>query len=155
MFGSMAFKLGMLAKKDGGGADVIPNAINWSNIGYNGILGDFTYTEKQITGINQTITLKVTQSTNIIDMYYGVNTAINGDYERFDYGDLEGRVTAFDPSIFGLTNIANNGTFTVSNNDWICFACQGGTTINITVTIKNNSDGDSTLDTFTADIVAI
>ena len=149
----MAFKVGMLSKKatGGGGSDIIPDAVNWSNVDYNGIVGEYTYTEKQITGINQTITLKVTQSTtSFLNMYYAVNAPINGDYSRDAYGDLEARTSIFDPSIFGLTTIADGGTFTVNNNDWVCFACDGGSNGTITISIKNNSDGDSTLDSFTA-----
>lgn len=157
MFGGMANKIGILTKKGGGGgSDIIPDAVNWSNIDYNGVVGEYTYTEKQITGINQTITLKVTQSTSsFLNMYYAVNAPIDGNYSRDAYGDLEGRLTSYDPFTLGLTSIANNGTFTVNNNDWVSFTCEGSTNGNITVTIKNNSDGDSTLDTFTATVFTI
>jgi len=156
MFGGMAFKVGMLAKKGGTSSDIIPDAINWGNLDYNGIIGEYTYAEKQITGINQTITIKVTQSTpSVVNMYYAVNAPIDGNYDRNDYGDLDGRTTIYDYSIFGLTPIDNNETFTVNNNDWICFGCDGSNNTAITITVKNNSDGDSTLDTFTATVFTI
>jgi len=153
MFGGMAFKVGMLAKKStGGGSDVIPDTINFGNIEYNGIVGEYLYTEKQITGINQTITLKVTFTAQTNEVYYAVNAPIDPNYSRDNYGDLDGVFRIFDPATLGLTLISNNGTFTVNNNDWICFGCYGNTSTSFTITVKNNTDSDTTLDTFTATI---
>jgi len=57
-----------------------------------------------------------------------------------------------DPASNGYTNIRHNDTLTVSNNQYVVFGVQSGTgvTTSSTITVKNNSDGNATLDTFTA-----
>lgn len=153
----MAFKVGMLSKKatGGGGSDVTPDTIDWTDLYYSEITGEVPFTEKQITGINQTITLKVSVPANI-NFYYAVNAPINIDYDRYEYGDLEGRTSINGAAIFGLSQIYNNDTFTVNNNDWVVFALEsGGISVLDTVTVTNVSDNDATLDTFTATVYTI
>ena len=147
----MANKIGMLAKK-GSASDVTPDTIDWTDLYYSELIGDVPFTEKQITGINQTITLKVSVPANI-NFYYAVNAPINIDYDRFEYGDLEGRTSLNGPEVFGLSQIYNNDTFTVNNNDWVVFSVTGsGTSVLDTVTVTNVSDNDATLDTFTVEV---
>lgn len=139
----MANKIGILAKKaTGGGGDVTPNAVNWSNLSYNCILGLFPATEKQITGINTTITLKANYSSQYL--YAGVFSSQQG---------VEG-TELFDPYSAGLNDLATGGTITVSNNQWVVFAGSAFENAAATITITNESDGGVTLDTFTIDGVA-
>jgi hypothetical protein len=126
------------------GADVVPNAINWGQATYDVAIPEYTTTEKQVTGINQTITLKLTGA-------WGVNGFVYVRVNSTPLGD--GWVTT-DPVGDGFSTIAVDGTFTVSNNQYVGFACDGfafgpgGYPFSWTVTVKNNSDGDTILDTF-------
>ena len=52
------------------------------------------------------------------------------------------------PTGFGINSIANNGTFTVSNNQYVTFGVETGCNQNPVVTVKNQSDSDAILDTF-------
>jgi hypothetical protein len=150
MFGGMAYKIGVLAKKatGGGGSDVTPNAVNWSDISANNITGQYLLTEKQITGINQTITLRVQYTSGLFQLYYTKNYS----------GDLEGFSSETIPSELGLSQINHNGTFTVSNNDEVAFGVElvgAGSSGPTTVTVQNADDGYATLDTFNVTITEI
>jgi len=146
MFGGMANKIGVLAKKatGGGGGDVTPNAVNWGDIIYNGMSGNFGYTERQITGINTTITLKM-ESDTVDGVYVFVsNTAgaiVNGD-----------DTSPSDPGAFGMTYLNPNDTFTVSNNQYVTFGNSGQNYSSI-ITIRNQSDGNAQLDTFISECI--
>jgi len=142
MFGGMAFKIGMLAKKSAGGVDVTPNAVDWSDITYDYITGNFTYTEKQITGINTSITLSVSYDQGLYDLYYKVNNTDQG---------YEGTPTASDPGSLGFTLINDTGTFSVSNNQYVSFGLANSTGSNFldTVSVYNTSDSSALLDTLT------
>lgn len=141
MFGGMANKIGILAKKTAGGAsDVTPNAVNWSNVdGYLGPVG-YKLTEKQITGINTTVTLTPDYAGSVGTLYVGV-FATQQNYEGIYVLDLYGA---------GLNDIAPAANFTVTNNQWVVFgaATFGEVGEFEPVTIKNVSDGNTTLDTF-------
>jgi hypothetical protein len=114
--------------KKGSAADVTPNAVNWANT--NG--GNPTQTAMlQITGITSTITLRV---------------AYSKPYNAGNDQEYSVQSTAS----FGTgTFIANNGTFTISNNQYLGFSSNSllnfATT---TFTITNVSDGNAEIDTF-------
>jgi hypothetical protein len=127
----------------GGGGDVTPNAVNWADIYLlDGLV--YFYSERQITGIDSSITLKV-QYTPLFSAtlyYYVSNTSgaiVSGDNSLLA-----------DPVSSSMTAISNNGTFTVSNNQYVTFGVIPACGDVFTVTVKNQSDGDVTLDTFVA-----
>jgi len=126
---------------DGGGpiADVTPNAVNWGNVGYNATFGEYIYTQRQVSGINQTITLRLTFTGG--GMYYMAGPT---DGVGIGGGDMS---TPDDPIALGMNGIATNGTFTVQNNWYVAFGNSGDTS-NFTVTVVNTSNGNATLDTF-------
>lgn len=126
-------------------SDVTPNAVNWANVGFDSGLERYSYSSRQITGINQTITLKVEYSTNFTDLYVKVSNPAGGN----DGQDYTLFAPPYDDMSFSYIN--NNGTFTVSNNQYVTFAADTGTP-SVLVTVKNTSDGNTTLDTFLADI---
>ena len=116
--------------KKGSAADVTPNALNWTNVtGANFELA--TTAMLQITGITSTITLRVTYTGSGYNRQYSVQSTAN----------------------FGTgTAIASNGTFTVSNNQYLGFGSASTGlpyTQSTTWTITNVSDGDAVLDTVT------
>lgn len=123
-----ASRVARAAAGGGGGGDVTPNAVNWANVS-----GDNpTRTAMlQITGITSTITLRVA-------------------YEK-DFGAGNGqKYSVQSTASFGTgTSIADGGTFTISNNQYLGFASdsffEAATT---TFTITNVSDGDAAIDTF-------
>ena len=142
-----SFKPGIISsnmiRAAAGGADVTPNAVNWADIYLlNGLV--FFYSERQITGIDSSITLKV-QYTPLFSAtlyYYVSNTSgaiVSGDNSL-----------VADPVSSSMTAISNNGTFTVSNNQYVTFGVIPTCGEFCTVTVKNQSDGDVTLDTFFA-----
>ena len=114
--------------KKGSAADVTPNAVNWANA----TGGQPTQTAMlQITGITSTITLRVAYSKPY-------NAGNNQEY------------SVQSTASFGTgTYIANNGTFTISNNQYLGFSSNSllnfATT---TFTITNVSDGNAEIDTF-------
>jgi hypothetical protein len=127
----------------GGGSDITPDAVNWADV----FVSDgttFNYSQRQITGITSSITIKVqyTPTFSATLYYYVSNTS--GDIVSGDgsLGNL--------PASYGMTSIANNGTFTVSNNQYVTFGVTVACGEFCTVTVKNQSDGDATLDTFNA-----
>ena len=147
MFGGMAYKIGILAKKatgGGGGGDVTPNAVNWADVFYNGMSGSWLCSERQITGIDTTITLKITSTTADGCYVFVSNTAgaiVSGDDS-----------TQSDPSFLGMTFLDPNDTFTVSNNQYVTFT-HSGASFNSVITVANQSDGAAVLDTFNSDCV--
>lgn len=125
--------------------DVIPNAINWGDISYDGNNVSYVYATKQITGIDQTITLKVNLSSANSYLYrlVGNNPLTMPPDDLMDYGS---------PLDFGMTQISDNGTFTVQNNQYISFGVftNDAAADAMTVTVRNASNGDAVLDTFSA-----
>ena len=112
------------------GGGVTPNAVNWADVSF----GQETQTAMlQITGITSTITLRATFSTNNPNSYnqkYSVQSSAS----------------------FGTgTAIASNGTFTVSNNQYLGFSSQSGGGYGMTTswTITNVSDSNALIDSFT------
>lgn len=135
-----SFKHGIIASSRprvvAAASDVTPNPVYWDNISYDNDFVIWTYNASYITGINQTITLKVQYDSPGSTVYYFVSNI-------FDALNSENS-----PTSNGMTPIANNGTFTVSNNQWVTF---GATPVcaasDIPVTVLNQSDGDVTLQT--------
>ena len=111
-------------------ADYTPDAVNWIDIITIGATG--TNANQTITGINQTVTIKVSW------------TVTSGTISTVEYRINSG----------SYVTINNNGTFTVVNNDTVNFRVGGaaGTFNTADFTIKNNSTSDSTIDTFYAEI---
>ena len=129
-----------------GGGDVTPNAVNWANVYDDSDNATYTYSERQITGINQTITLQV-EVTNYGGggLYYFVSS----NASAIVTGDA---TSATSPIGFGMNSIplyfpAFSGSFTVTNNQYVTFGTAGGFSSG-TVTVKNQSDSNTTLDTF-------
>jgi len=131
---------------DGGGpiTDVTPNAVNWANVGYNVMFGEFIYSERRILGINTTITLRVTYTGTGLYRLVATNsgTVVFADGTSPD-----------DPVTLGMTPTASNATFTVSNGQYVTFGSTSAS--NFTVTVVNTSDGNATLDTFDSTYVDV
>ena len=123
-------------------SDVTPNAVNWADVSYDNDKGSYGYSERQITGINQTITLQVQIANGSgATLYYFVSSNAGAKVS----GD--GR-SGTSPSGFSMNSIANNGTFTVTNNQYVTFGVETGCNMYPVVTVKNQSDSNTTLDTF-------
>ena len=116
--------------------------MNWANVGYNGDTGNFTYSERQISGINTTITLQVQipGAYSGSGVYYLVSNT-SGDIVS---GDGESGAEPF----FVATQISNNGTFTVTNNQYVTFGAYTSCfDSSLSITVVNQSDSNTTLDT--------
>ena len=123
------------------GGDVTPNAVNWSDVSYNNDFGEYVYANQQITGISTTITLQVQIANgSAATLYYYVSNFADDPHP--DGGSI------LSPTYYGMNSIANNGTFTVSNNQYVTFGVETGCTQTPVVTVKNQSDSNATLDTF-------
>ena len=130
------------AAAGGGGGDVTPNAVNWATVSYNNDYEVWGYSERQITGIDQTITLKVQIANgSVATLYYFVSSSAGAKVS----GDA---TSATSPSGFSMNSIANDGTFTVTNNQYVTFGVETGCNQDPVATVKNQSDSDATLDTF-------
>lgn len=120
--------------------DVTPAPMTFGDVTYDGDFQEYGYRNKQVTGIDQTITLRMEIANGAgATLYYLVSNSNNG---------FEGLTSATSPSGYGMTAIANNGTFTVSNNQWVSFGMVSGCTQGPTVTVKNQSDSNATLGSF-------
>lgn len=143
-----SFKHGIIASSRprvvAAGSDVTPNAVNWSNIQYNGLaLEPHQRTVKQITGINQSITLQLTYTSSVGEIWYEI--AANANNEG-----------TFTDSLTGYTLVSSGGTFSVNNNEYVEFLIAPnlsymGVMPTFTITITNVTDSSTILDTFTAD----
>ena len=125
-----ASRVARAAAGGGGGGGVTPNAVNWVNVSG----GNPQYTAMlQITGITSPITLRLGYTDNINtynESYYIQSTAIYGT----------------------PTNIAPNGTFTISNNQYLGFSItteSGLGAQSVFFTLTNVSDNNAIVDTFT------
>jgi hypothetical protein len=137
-----ASRVARAAAGGGGGGDVTPAAVNWATVYFNNDSGIWGYSERQITGIDQTITLQV-QYAGSVTLYYFVSSSAGAKVS----GDA---TSATSPSGFSMNSIANNGTFTVTNNQYVTFGVELFCTQS-TATVKNQSDSNATLDTFLMD----
>ena len=153
MFGGMSHKISILAKKatgGGGGTDVIPNAVNWRNITYNGLTDTTDSAVQQITGINTEITIRV--DTNNVDdrtlFWFVEDTPSYPEGSGpHDVGSLYYSVDVLGIGSYATINSSTGITFTVTNNKYVTFAAVGGS--GETITVKNQSNSNTVLDTFT------
>ena len=118
-----------------------PNPVDWGNYDQFS-MPTLTTIGQQITGINDTITLKLNISgSGIWNAFYLVNT-------ENDYAGTQIEIGTGTPYVTGDT-----ATFTVSNNDWLFFRffLDGTNTCLLsTVAVINTSDNNAVLDTFNA-----
>ena len=136
-----ASRVARAAAGGGGGGDVTPNAVNWANVYFDADVGTYGYSERRITGIDQTITLQVQIANGAgVTLYYFVSSSAGAKVS----GDA---FSATSPSGFSMNSIANNGTFTVTNNQYVTFGVITGGNSTV-ATVKNQSDSNATLDTF-------
>jgi hypothetical protein len=144
MLQGLAHTICVNAKKaSGGGADNTPDAVNWSNCGEvtSKKTTTWVYSAQQITGISTSITLQVVFS----------NTSFSFlQYKIQSTSTVPSLSTP--PTAAGYSSAAHNATITVSNNEYLVFSASGSSG-STTVTVKNTSDGNATLDTFTATIL--
>lgn len=125
MLQGLAKSICVSAKKSGG--DVTPNAVDWT---YYGPQNPAYTTMLQITGITTPITLRVTYTNDF--SAYGQQYSVQST------------------ASFGTgTAIASNGTFTVSNGQYLGFSSSSYGGFSATYwTITNVSDGNAAIDTF-------
>ena len=119
--------------------DFTPNAVNWGNISWLISSGYGTITSKQITGIEEPITLRVTEAVTAPDatLWYRVtNTEITGNQTTIPSSPWQ--------------QISESGTtFSVANNQWVSFCCYGTSkTAASIISVTNLSDSGKTLDSF-------
>ena len=124
--------------------DNTPAAVNWANIttscGIKPVGYRYAYSAQQITGVDTSITLQtVFATTSYTNLYYKVQST----------NTVPANTSA--PTSNGYTNISHNGTITVSNSEYVVFSTTGSAGVpSSVITVKNTSDGNVTLDTFTA-----
>lgn len=122
-------------------ADVTPDPVSWADLYYNdGIGGNgFNISKRQITGISTPITIKISADPSTVDLYYLVSNSISPPADEAAYNSF--------PEDYGLSSIANNGTFNISNNQYLSLAITSASSGNGTITLTNVSDNDAVLDT--------
>jgi hypothetical protein len=128
MLSSIASMIVTRTKKSaGGGSDVTPNAVNWTNVAAPG-------------GSTNTVTIT------------GINTAINLSISWTGYPGTGAFDVYKNDSPISLPNENSPYTLSVSNNDEIYFSAFSAEVASISVTVTNASDGDTVLDTFTINV---
>lgn len=143
MFGGTLTKMCVMKVKSG--ADFTPSALNWSDgAGADG-LGNYTYVTQQINGINQTITIFVDlqQTLSNSRVCYKVDSS-NPSYS-----------SGTNPITNGFTDIQSTASISVSNGQYLTFsgrwtAIPFGNEFG-TALVKNSSDSNVLLDSFTYD----
>ena len=122
-----ASRVARAAAGGGGGGGVTPNAVNWANVP-NG--WPCRSAMLQITGITSTITLRLTYTGEGYGRQYSVQST----------------------AAYGTgTAIASNGTFTISNNQYLGFqnlSANQDVYETTSFTLTNVSDADAVIDTF-------
>jgi len=114
--------------------DYTMDAVDWTDVDSSGKSG--TTNVQQITGVNRTITLEISWTGNLGYFYIGVNSSNS-------YG---GTITVLDVSPKEIQ---------VQQDKYVAFRLDSiGLQDNLTrsVTVKNKSDGNTTVDTFTMDV---
>jgi hypothetical protein len=165
MYGGIASKIGTLAKK-GSAVDVTPAAVNWTGtLGCDDLSPCADYTEEQILGINQAITLTftvtATSGTPPTVVYRKASTAASTTARYCgssnQYGGTptpEGTHEGMD----GFTTLYNGATLvvsslSVSSGDYLAFIGYGNAppfppaVHSVTIRINNQSDSNAVLDT--------
>lgn len=129
VIGKLKANIGSILGKTGwsGGSDVIPDPLNWTNITGEGFGQTNTQT---IAGINVPITLRIESDYN------------GGGQSNIFVNDVEYNMA----DDFGNDGFHNQ---IVNNGDIIYFYRSSSGGASETVTVKNSSDGDVVLDTFT------
>ena len=144
MLQGLAHTICVYAKKaSGGGGDNTPAAVNWPDtlVSFSKKQYQYFYQVQQISGISTSITLQIELSNvAFVELYYKVQSTSTVP------------ALTSPPLSNSYLNILHNGTITISNNEFLVFvpirAAVGTPTT--TVTVKNTSDSNATLDTFTA-----
>jgi hypothetical protein len=129
------------------GGDVTPDSVNWDDILYADDCANYVFTTntaKQITGISQPITLKISWSNgSLSSIGYKKSTS---PFSGNQYSGVGGP-----PDIFtdrGYTPISNNGLITdVNDGDYIGFFPNYGPN-GVLISVLNNSNGDVVIDSF-------
>lgn len=139
-----------LLNRGAGGGDVIPNAISWDNLSYNPFNDSSTFKESQISGISQTITLKIVSQGGYIPYFY-VRAAQtpSGFSDYIESGTASYQSSLGDGYFGGILDTSTGYSFSVANNDYIGFLFYLDT-INLldTVYVYNVSDANTLLATF-------
>ena len=144
MLQGLAHTICVYAKKaSGGGSDNTPNAVNWPNtsVTFTKSQYQYFYQVQQISGISTSITLQIELSNvAFVELYYKVQSTSTTP------------ALGSPPLSNSYLNILHNGTITISNNEFLVFVPirSASGTPTTTVTVKNTSDSNATLDTFTA-----
>jgi archaellum component FlaF (FlaF/FlaG flagellin family) len=144
MLQGLAHTICVYAKKaSGGGSDNTPNAVNWpdTSVTFSKSQYQYFYQVQQISGITTSITLQIELSdVAFVELYYKVQST-----------STKPALTS-PPLSNSYLNILHNGTITISNNQFLVFVPIRSAvgTPTTTVTVKNTSDSNATLDTFTA-----
>lgn len=123
---------------------VTPSPVNWTDVSANTSGMVWQYSTQRITNISMPITLVVAYTPSV-QLYYKIDNDDPGDpsvyNENFDSP----------PSAYGFSSINNMGTISVSNGQWLTFGVQDiGTFGATTVGVANQTDGNTSLDTFNA-----
>jgi hypothetical protein len=123
--------------------DVTPDAVDWTDIEYEG--GAYTATYQQITGISSDITLNLSFGGSVIILY------------KIDTVEPFYTATITDPpSSFGFIEYNNNDDIVLNNAEYLSFTCGfGGSNESGTITVINISDNNTVLDTFDYYVSAI
>lgn len=135
------------ASGGGGGGDVTPNAVNWTDIDYEDSAscpgGCYTNSQQQITGISNSIILSVNWTANSggnIYLYYKVVNTLP------QYWAIE---EPYLPATGYTQTTASGATFSVANNQYVIFSYNEYEGSSPVVTVRNTSDSNAILDTFT------
>jgi len=121
--------------------DNTPDAVNWGDIYWDVSDSVGIVTSRQITGISSSINLYIENLLADVTLWYQVTGS-----------QITSNITSL-PS-FPWAEIGNFGvTIAVNNNEWVTFACHGGSDSKNphTITVLNASDSNAQLDTFTID----
>lgn len=149
--------------KKGSAADVTPAAVNWTGtLGCDDISPCADYTEEQILGINQAITLTftvtATSGTPPTVQYRKASNATSADPNYCGSGNQyggtptpEGTVSQAFPTLYNGATLSIS-SLSVSSGDYLAFLGSGnappfGGPHSVTIRINNQSDSNAVLDT--------
>ena len=140
------FKIGFIQSQSSGAVipDAIPNSVNWDNIFYvtNSLTPySFVFTSQRITGINVPIVLNLSFPAWNNNFYYRISSSFIPNIVQ-------------DSSVsINMILFSSNTNITLNPNEYLQFGCFGLDPSVNTLTIKNVSNGNTTLDTIQAQII--
>ncbi len=134
------------------GSGIVPYpSPDWSNILEDSSIPSWVFSQQEIQGITEQITLRVVTG-DIIDLTDSLYILVLPNERPW----ANGETVYTDPLSEGFTQITLPYTVDVNRGDWVSFAIMGaGSGLVYNIDVQNSTDGNALLDSFTAESIGV